>query len=89
MSVTNNNVAFELTLTGSAQQLPAHLLFNGGTLTAKSTNTGNVGVGLTSSVTASNSYILEKGVSLPIQASNTNQLWINGTASDVISFFGN
>lgn len=89
MPAVGNTVSFQVVLTGSAQQLPANALQNGGQFAAKSTNTGNIALGNTSSVSVSNSYLLEKGTLAPFSGLNTNHVWITGTASDVLTFFGN
>ena len=86
--MASNNSTQHLTLTGSAQQLANAPVFNGVTITAKSTNTGDVGVGFTSGVTATNAYVLEKGQSIKLQVPNTNAIFVNGTASDIVSTIG-
>ena len=84
-------IAFQITATGSAQQLPSHPIITGPiTLTAKSGNTAAIAIGTTSAVTGSTGYLLPAGqsVTLNLQSGNTNQLWINGTANDVLSVIG-
>lgn len=78
--------------TGTAVQLGSNTLTNGVIITALSTNTASITVG-GSSVTnttngTGNGYILEAGASASWAVSNTNQLWINGTAGDIVSFAG-
>lgn len=89
MPAVGNTVSFQVVLTGSEQQLPANALQNGGSFTAKSTNTAAIALGNTSAVSSSNSYLLEKGVTVQFTGNNTNQVFITGTANDVLSFFGN
>jgi len=58
------------------------------TFTAKSTNTGIVYIGTSSTVSSANGYALEKGTSVTfvIGVGNTNQFYYIGTASDVLSY---
>jgi hypothetical protein len=85
-------IAFQqaITTTGTAQQLPSNAVVNSVTTFAKSTNAANVSVGVTSGTSATVGYLLEKGtfVVLPIRAGNTNSIWIEGTAADVVSVAG-
>lgn len=79
-------------VTGTAVNLPDNKLSNGVILTAKSTNSGNILVGMSNvSVTedgSGNGYILEPGNSVSYGVTNTNTIWVNGSASDVVSWSG-
>lgn len=85
-------IAFQqaVTTTATAQQLPSNAVVNSVTIFAKSTNTANVSVGVSSATSATVGYLLEKGtfLTLPIRAGNTNSIWITGTAADVVSVAG-
>lgn len=83
-------IAFQLAATGSAQNLANHPIVSSVTLTAKSTNTANIAVGNASTVSQSTGYLLEKGqsITLALRSGNTNSIWIEGTAADVISVVG-
>lgn len=85
-------VAFQaaIAVTNTAQQLPSNAVVNSVTLTAKSTNTANIVVGNSPSVTATTGYVLEKGLSIRIdlREGNTNSIYIVGTSSDVVSVVG-
>jgi hypothetical protein len=86
-----NSVAFQVTIAASAtpQQLPANALVNGGTLAAKAGNTASIELSPNPAVTSSTGFVLAAGQQVPFTGSNTNQLWITGTAGDVLSFLGN
>lgn len=90
MPVTNS-VVFQVAIavTGTPQQLPATFLQVGGTLTAGPSNTANISVGPSPTVSATTGYLLAKGASVPFNGISTNQLWVVGTAADVICFLGN
>lgn len=79
--------AFQVTLTGTAQNLPSNTVLNSVIITAKSTNTANVAVGSASTVSASTGYLLEKGesITVPLRSGNTNEVWVEGTAADIVS----
>lgn len=83
-----NPFAQQVTISGTAAQLNANPVFNSVTLTAKSTNTGNVAIGFSSAVTTGNGYLLEKGNSVTIKVPNANAIYVVGTASDVLSVIG-
>jgi hypothetical protein len=88
-SGSNNLVSFQVTLTGSAQQLPANILKLGGVFKAgASNNASGIAFGTTSGVTAANGYVLFKSETFQFNGSNTNQIWVLGTASDVLYFIG-
>jgi len=91
MPSVGNSVAFQVTVAASAtpQQLPAHILQNGGTLAAKSGNSASIEISPNPAVTSSTGFILGAGQQAPFSGSNTNQLWITGTMNDVLSFLGN
>jgi hypothetical protein len=80
----------KIAVTGTAVRLPLNIAKNGIILTAKSTNAANIHVG-DSSVNntedgTGNGYILEPGASASFAVDNSNKLYINGTAGDVVSF---
>ena len=83
-----NNFTQALILSGSAQQLNSNPVFVNVTITAKSTNTGNIAIGFSNAITTSNSYLLEKGQSITIYVPNANAIWVNGTTSDILSVIG-
>jgi hypothetical protein len=91
MPAVGNSVAFQVAIasTGVPQQLPANALQNGGTLAAKTGNTAAVSISPNPAVTATTGFLLGAGQQAPFTGSNTNQLWVVGTAADVISFLGN
>ena len=78
--------------TGTAVQLAANSLTNGVIVTAKSTNTAAMTVGgasVTNTVDGTgNGYVLEAGASISCAVDNTNRIYFNGTAGDIISFIG-
>jgi hypothetical protein len=88
MPSVGNSVIFTTTIvaTGVAQQLPNNPLQIGGMF--QSTG-GEVTLGTTSTVTAATGYTLAAGNTVPFHGSNTNQLWVVGTAAGTISFLGN
>lgn len=78
--------------TGTAVQLSSNPLVNGVVVSANTSNTASIIVGL-SGVTnitngSGNGYVLAPGASIGIAVANTNSLWINGTSGDVVSFVG-
>ena len=83
-------ISFQLTISGSAQQLASNRVNTSVTLTAKSTNTASIEVGNSSAVSTSNSFILEKGqsITLPLANGNTNSIYVIGTANDILSVIG-
>ncbi len=83
-----NNFVQQYTVTASATALSNNPVFNQMTLTAKSTNTGIVYVGFSSSVSSSNGYPLEKGTSVVLKPGNADAVYIVGTASDIVSAIG-
>lgn len=78
--------------TATEVQLPSHALTNGVIITAKSSNTNSItigGSGVTNIIDGTgNGYILEAGSSISFAVTNTDVLYINGTAGDLISFAG-
>lgn len=91
--VTTTPVTFQYKVTASAVQLASNTLTNGCIITAKSTNSGNVFIGVSAAVTTTadgtgTGTILEAGGSLSWAADNTNRFWVIGTAADVISISG-
>ena len=82
----------KIAVTGTRIQLPGNVLVKGVIITAKSTNVNAIYVG---SNTVNNvgdgtglGYILEPGASVSAAVGNTNNLYVNGTAGDIISFIG-
>jgi len=76
------------TVTASAVALAAQALVNGIIITAATTNTGTTYVG-SATVTAGNGYALIPGQSVSYGVSNTNAVYIIGTASDKVYVTGN
>ena len=88
MPGVTNTVIFQVAIvtTGVAQQLPSHPLLIGGTLQASAAVT----VGNTPAVTAATGYpLLDAGSVVSFSGSNTDQLWVLGTAASTVSFLGN
>ena len=82
----------KIVVTGTAVQLGTNTLLNGVIITAASANVATITIG-TSAVTntvdgTGNGYILAAGASISFAVNNTNVLYINGTAEDIISFSG-
>lgn len=83
----------KIAVTATAVQLPSNILVNGVIITAKSTNSANILIGSANTVTRTedgtgNGTILEPGASLSFAVTNTNTLYINGAANDIVSFSG-
>jgi hypothetical protein len=83
----------KIATTGTAVQLGSNALTQGVLITALSTNAASITIGTSSSVTnvvngTGNGAILTAGSTKSIAATNTNLVWINGTAGDIISFIG-
>ena len=91
MSAQGNSVAFQvaITSTGVPQQLPATVLQNGGTLAAKTGNTAAISISPNPAVSSTTGFLLGAGQQAPFSGNNTAQLWVVGTAADVLSFLGN
>lgn len=85
----------KIAVTGTAVQLnggTSQTLSNGLIITAYSTNAAPISVG-TSSVNntaggTGNGYLLAAGASVSFAIANTNDIWINGTAGDFVSWAG-
>jgi len=82
-----------IAVTGTAVQLGSNTLTQGVLISALSTNTASITIGTSSGVTnivdgTGNGSILTAGSTRSIAATNTNLVWINGTAGDIISFIG-
>ena len=83
----------KIAVTGTAVQLPSNALKNGVIIKALSSNNA---AGMTwgaSSVTntvdgTGNGDILEPGERNSAAVDNTNRIWVNGTAGDILSFVG-
>jgi hypothetical protein len=83
----------KIATTGTAVQLAANTLTQGVLISSLSTNAASITIGTSSSVTntvdgTGNGSILTAGSTKSIAATNTNLVWINGTAGDIISFIG-
>lgn len=83
----------KIATTGTAVQLASNTLTQGVLITALSSNSAKITIGNSSSVTnttdgTGNGAILTAGSTKSIAATNTNLIWINGTAGDIISFIG-
>ena len=82
----------KVAVTATAVQLASNVLTNGVIISAYSTNTAPITIG-GSTVTntadgTGNGTILEPGASISFAVTNTNVLYINGTANDFVSFAG-
>ena len=82
----------KVAVTATAVQLASNVLTNGVIISAYSTNTAPITIG-GSTVTntadgTGNGTILEAGASISFAVTNTNVLYINGTANDFVSFAG-
>ena len=82
----------KIAVTGTRVQLGSNVLTNGVIVSAKSGNAAVVTIGgsaVTNTVDGTgNGYILAAGASVSFAVSNTNALYLNGTAGDIISFAG-
>jgi hypothetical protein len=92
LSAAPLNGQAKIAVTSTAVQLGSNVLLNGVVVSAKSTNAapivvGGSGVANTTDGTG-NGTILEAGMSMSWAVSNTNALYINGTAGDIVSFSG-
>lgn len=86
--VGQSNIA----VTGTAVQLSSGTLVNGVVVSASLSNAASItigGSGVNNTVNGTgNGYILQPGASVGIAINNTNVLYINGTAGDVVAFVG-
>jgi hypothetical protein len=84
----------KIAITNTAVQLPANVLFNGLTVKSKAGNNaagvliGSAGVTNATDGTGAG-YLLAPGESVSLNIPNSNLVFINGTAGDVVSFAGN
>ena len=83
----------KIAVTGTAVQLGNNALLNGVVIIAKSTNVADIMVG-SSGVTntedgTGNGVIISPGSSVSIPVDNTNKIYFNGTAGDIISWAAN
>lgn len=82
----------KITSTGIAVNLPSNSLKNGVIVTAKSSNTGDILIGMSNVSTTEdgtgNGYILEAGSSVSYAVTDTATIWINGNGGDIVSFSG-
>lgn len=83
----------KIATTGTAVQLSSHALTQGVAVTASAANAAPIVIGgstVTNVVDGTGAgVILAPGASASISISNTNILYINGTAGDIVSFIGN
>ena len=83
----------KIATTGTAVALASNVLVNGVVVKAKSTNAATIFVGgatVTSVYDGTGpGYPLAPGEAMSFAVSNSNSLYINGTANDVVSFGGN
>lgn len=79
-------------VTGTAVQFPSNTLTQGVIITAHITNSGSVtlgGAAVTNTLSGSgNGVELAAGAALSAAITNTNVLYLNGTAGDWVSFIG-
>jgi hypothetical protein len=82
----------KIAVTGTAVQLPTHKeLLRGVTITANKNNAGKATIGFSSEVAntvdgSGDGYVLDPGESVEIEISDSNFIYINGSADDWISF---
>ena len=83
-----------IAVTGTAVQLPANAVTNGIVVRSKSTNNttqGTIGAsGVTNVVNGTgNGFIMAPGDAISLAVTNSNLVYVNGTAGDIFSFIGN
>ena len=83
----------KIAVTGTAVQLASNTLTQGVLISSLASNVASITIGTSSSLTnvvdgTGNGAILTAGSTKSIAATNTNLIWINGTAGDIISFIG-
>ena len=83
----------KIAVTNTAQQLPSNALVNGAVVKAKTTNAANGWIG-SSTVNSTDDgtgtgYRLLPGEAGSFAATNSNALWVIGTANDVYYVIGN
>lgn len=92
LASTPLNGQAKIAVTGTAVQLGSNVLSNGVIVSAKSTNAALIVVGAAAVANTvdgtGNGYLLAAGASASWAVSNTNVLYINGTAGDIVSFAG-
>lgn len=82
-----------IAVTGTAIALPTLVGYNGIVLTAKAANNA-AGMTIGSSTVTNtvngtgNGYILAPGASVGVATSQFNQLYVNGTVGDIVSYLG-
>jgi len=83
----------KVSVSGTAVALGSGALHNGVVITAKTTNAGNIFVGLSGVLTTDdgtgNGYRLLPGQSISFAVADLSAIYINGTAGDSIYFAGN
>lgn len=74
---------------GVAEQLPALALLNGIAMkSAGGNNAAGVWIGADNTVAPNNGYLLLPGSGVPIEVQNMNQIWVYGTAGDILYYLG-
>lgn len=86
-------IAFQVTLDGSADNLPSHPVKNGVTIINNSAS-DQVAIGNSSAVTTSTGALLNDSATdgnaayIPLPGGNTNQVWVVGTSGQTVSVVG-
>lgn len=86
------NISGQAKMNAAVVQLPSNKLLNGVILTAKSTNSAPLVLGMSGVLNTvdgtGNGYILEAGASVSFAVTNTNTIYVIGASNDVLSFAG-
>jgi hypothetical protein len=82
-----------IAVTGTAVQLPSNALTQGVMISSASGNAENTTIGTSSALNnltngTGNGAILYRGSTKSIAVTNTDRIWINGTAGDIVNFIG-
>lgn len=89
----NTPVQVRIVATGTPVQFPAGDYLNGLVIKARATNAGDVVVGRAGVVVAvdgaGNGYPISKGEAISYALSQSSDLWLNGTAGDIVYVTGN
>ncbi len=92
LSAAPLNGQAKIAVTGTAVRLGSNTLINGIIVTALSTNVASIVIGISTVHNVidgtGDGYILAAGGSVSWAVSNSNALYINGTAGDIVSFAG-
>ena len=83
----------KIAVTGTAVQLGSNTLTQGVLISAKASNAADITIGTSSGLTnttdgTGNGLIVPAGSTKSVAATNTNLIYINGTAGDIVSFIG-